>query len=77
MQKLCDIETMRAGGHLKPSDIVAPSPICLPHDGIAPMNPRNCTSSLINGSFNLRRCGQAIETLTAGIPFSESAGFGP
>ena len=57
MRMLCDIETMRARGHLKPNNIVAPSPIRLPHDGIATMDSKNSTSSLISGSSSLRRCG--------------------
>ena len=38
MQNLCDIGTMRVGVHIKPSNIVAPSPIHLPHDEIATMD---------------------------------------
>ena len=57
MQNLCDIGTTRAGGHIKPSNTVAPSPILLPYDGIATMDPGHPTSSHISGFSSLRICG--------------------
>lgn len=65
-QEMCDGDILRAGGCVKASNVVGLVPVCLSYNGIATMHLRNCTSSAISGSFKLRSCGEAIETLSAG-----------
>ena len=63
---------MRAGRYEKAGHGVGKGLVRLPRDGIAKMDSRDWTSSRVCGSFELRRCGEAIEIFCWATQFSDS-----